>query len=143
MIEEKKVFLNTKLSQIETVKILVKELQPSLEYLTYNIKRYHVPVVMIIFHSLKDIAKELEQSKRLTDIAKTVKIGDSYFNFVFLPFTELVESYNFIKHVEYNKLSNTKNYYHHDMLPPEISNYFNFINSYLFAIAEKKETKQL
>lgn len=139
---EKKLFLNTNLSQVETVKILVEKLQPSLEYLTYNIKRYKVPVVMIVFHTQKDISQELEQSKRLTDIAMTIQIGESYFNFVFLPFTELVESYNFIRHVEYNKLSNTQNYYHHEMLPSEINNYFNFINSYLFIIAEKREKRE-
>lgn len=142
MNEEKKLFLSTNLSQIETVKILVEKLQPSLDYLTYNIKRYKVPVVMIVFHTQKDISKELEQSKRLTDIAITIQIGESYFNFVFLPFTELIESYNFIKHVEYKKLSNTENYYHHEMLPSEINNYFNFINSYLFIIAEKREKRE-
>lgn len=142
MNKEKRLFLNTNLSQVETVKILVEKLQPSLEYLTYNIKRYKVPVVMIVFHTQKDISQELEQSKRLTDIAITVKIGESYFNFAFLPFTDLIESYNFIKHVEYNKLASTENYYHHEMLPDEISNYFNFINSYLFIIDEKREKKE-
>lgn len=142
MNEEKRLFLNTNLSQVETVKILVEKLQPSLEYLTYNIKRYHVPVVMIVFHTQKDISQELKQSKRLTDIAITIQIGESYFNFVFLPFTELIESYNFIKHVEYNKLASTENYYHHEMLPSEINNHFNFINSYLFIIAEKREKRE-
>ena len=139
MIEEHKIFLNTNLSQVQTAKILAQKLETSLDYLIYNIKRYKVPVVMVMFYTQNDIGKELEANKRLTDILITVKVGDSYFNIVFLPFTELLESYNFIKHVEYDKLNNTKNYYHHDMLSEHTNDYFNFINSYLFAIAQKSE----
>lgn len=141
MIEEKRIFLDTRISQIEVANVLLEKLKDSLEYLTYNIKRYNVPVVMVMFYTCQDIGEKLEADKRLTDLLISVKIGKSYFNIVFLPFTELLESYNFIKHVEYDELNSTENFYHHELLPAEINNYFNFINGFLFTLEEKSKQK--
>ena len=87
MIEEKRIFLDTRISQIEVANVLLEKLKDSLEYLTYNIKRYNVPVVMVMFYTCQDIGEKLEADKRLTDLLISVKIGKSYFNIVFLPFT--------------------------------------------------------
>lgn len=134
----KKLFLNTGLTQIETAHLLVENLEPSIEYLTYNIRRYNTPVSLVLFYTQEDISEQIKDSIRLTDILKTVKIGDSYFSFVFLLFAEEEDSYTFIKHVEKTKLGNINSYFYFEQLEPTVYNYYNFINSYLFDI-EKKE----
>jgi len=76
-------FLNTNLTQVQTVKKLVEKLQSSIEELLYNVKRYNVPVSIVLFHTTKDISTDLDKHKRLTDILDVIKLGDSYFNFIF------------------------------------------------------------
>ena len=136
---EEKIYLNTGLHQIDTVKVLVEKIKPCVEYLTYNIRRYKVPVVLILFYSEEDISQSIKSTMRLTDVITVKKIANSYFNFVCLPFTETVESYEFIKHVEKKNLNNQEFFYHFEQLTPTIHNYYNFINSYLFSISERKE----
>jgi len=136
---KEKIYLNTGLHQTDTVKMLVEKIKPCLEYLTYNIRRYKTPVVLVLFYTEEDISQSIKDTMRLTDVLSVKKIGNSYFNFVCLPFTEIVEAYEFIKHVQKQNL-NTKNYfYHFEQLTPTIHNYYNFINSYLFNILERKE----
>ena len=139
MTEIKDLFMKTGKSQISTTNMLVERLKPSIEYLTYNIKRYNVPVTLVLFYSEEDILDKLDDSMRLTDVIDSIKIGDSYFNFVFLIFTDEEDSYAFVKHVEYNKLSNVDHFHYYEILPPEVYNYYNFINTYLFEIDEKKK----
>ena len=138
MQSSKKLFLSTGMSQIDTAKFIVKKLQHSVDYLTYNIKRYKVPVSLVLFYSEEDITALLTQYMRLTDALKVIKIGDSYFNFIFLPFTEVEESYSFIIKEEHHKLKKIEHLYYFDTLPPEVHNYYNLINSYLFKILEEK-----
>ena len=135
------VYLDTGLTQIETVKILVDKIKPSVEYLTYNIKRYKVPVALVLFYTTEDISESIEETMRLTDVLVTTKLGDAHFSFVLLPFTESIDSYSFIKHEIRRKLGNVENYYHFEELKPEVHNYFNFVNSYLFEIKERNTTK--
>ncbi|EDZ61184.1 hypothetical protein SMGD1_0356 [Sulfurimonas gotlandica GD1] len=137
--EDTKLFLNTGLSHIDVAKALVEDIQSSIEYLTYNIRRYKVPVTLVLFYSQEDISQSLEDSMRLTDVIHTIKLGDAYLSFVFLLFTEEVDCYSFVKHVEHTKLEDIKNFFYFEKLPHTVHNYYNFINSYLFEI-EKKET---
>ena len=139
MSNDENLFFKTGLSHIDVTKVLVEKLEPSIEYLTYNIRRYNIPVSLVLFCTREDISEEITQSMRLTDVLVPIKIGDSHFSFVFLPFTDEIDSYTFIKHVEKNKLSNIRSYFYFKHLPPTVHNYFNFLNSYLFEI-EKKET---
>ena len=141
MQEKKELFLNTGMSQIETTKLLVKELESSIEYLTYNIERYKTPIVMVLIYTNKDVSDTLNKHMRLTDALKVIKINQDYFNFVFLQFTELKDSYSFILNEEHYKLSDLEHYYHFEALPPKVYNYYNLINSYLFKIIEEKEEK--
>lgn len=134
-----KLYLNTGMSQIDTTKLLLKELDHSVEYITYNIKRYHVPVTLILIYSEEDISKSLKKHMRLTDALKVIKIGHSYFNFIFLPFTEVEDSYSFLKNEEHHELSKVEHYCYFDSLPAEVHNCYNFINSYLFKILEEKD----
>ena len=143
MLENHALFLSTKLSQIEVTNILTEKLQPSIEYLTYNVKRYSVPVTLVLFYTTQDVSQLLKESTRLTDVINTIHIGDSYFNFVFLPFTDEVDSYTFIKHVESSRLINIKHTYYYEKLPPVVYNHFNFINNYLFEISSKHEAPLL
>ncbi|WP_372999272.1 hypothetical protein [Sulfurimonas sp.] len=143
MTEKKDLFMQTGKSQISTTNMLIEKLKPSIEYLTYNIKRYNVPITLVLFYSEEDISDKLHDSVRLTDVIDSIKIGDSYFNFVFLIFTDEEDSYAFVKHVEYNKLSNIDHFYYYETLQPEIYNYYNFINTYLFEIDEKKKNNDL
>ncbi len=140
MSNEKNTFLGTGLSQIETARILSDKMKPALDYITYNVERYKTPVSLVLFYTEKDISKSIKENKRLTDALLYFKIGNSYFNFVILPFTEEIDSYNFIKHEEYKDLNFIEHYYYFEILEPKIYNYFNFINSFLFKILEKKET---
>ncbi|MDA3908451.1 MAG: hypothetical protein PF437_05140 [Sulfurimonas sp.] len=137
--ENIKLFLKTGMSHIEVAQTLVEKLQPSIEYLTYNLRRYKVPVSLVLFYTQEDISQKITDTMRLTDILTSIKIGDSYFNFVFLPFTDEIDSYTFVKHVEKTLLKNIDSFFHFERLDPTIHNYFNFINSYLFEI-EKEET---
>ncbi|MCD4667006.1 MAG: hypothetical protein K8R44_00125 [Sulfurimonas sp.] len=138
---KEKIYLNTNLHQIDVVKVLVEEVEPCVEYLTYNIRRYKVPVVLVLFYSEEDISQSIKETMRLTDVITVKKIANSYFNFIYLPFTETVEAYEFIKHVEKKNLNNPDFIYHFEQLAPTVHNYYNFINSYLFNILERKELK--
>ena len=142
MKEKIDLYLNTGLSQIETTKFLLEEMKPSIDYLTYNIERYKTPIVMLLIYTDQDISEALKRHMRLTDALKVVKVNRAYFNFVFLPFTELKDSYSFILKEEHYALADVTHYYYYDALPPHVYNYFNFINSYLFKIIEEKEEKE-
>ncbi|PHQ64672.1 MAG: hypothetical protein COB99_08435 [Sulfurimonas sp.] len=132
-------FLNTGLSHINVAKALVEELKPPIEYLTYNIRRYKVPICLILFYTQADVSTQIKETMRLTDTLKTIKLGNSYFNFVFLLFTEEEDAYSFIKHAEKTTLKNVRNFLYFEKLPPTVHNSYNFINSYLFEI-EKQES---
>lgn len=121
---------------------MVDAIKDSVEYLTYSIRRYKVPVSQVLIYTEVDISELIEKTKRLTDVCINVKIGDSYFHFILLPFTDTTQSYSFIKNLERKVLTKIQTYYHCEMLEPEIHNYFNFVNSFLFQIlARKKEEK--
>lgn len=139
----KRLFLKTGLSQIDVAKTIVEKLEPSIEYLTYNIRRYNAPVTLVMFYSEEDISDKLKSNVRLTDVIISIKIGDSYFNSVFLIFTEEEDAYAFVKNVEYSKLGNIDNFYYYETLQPKVYNYYNFINTYLFEIDEKKKNNDL
>lgn len=139
MQDSKELYLNTGLSQIDTTKALVKELNHAVEYVTYNIKRYNVPVALVLIYSEDDISQVLKKYMRLTDALRVIKIGDSYFNFIFLPFTEVEESYSFLKNEEHHELSKVEHFSYFDALPTEVYNCYNLINSYLFKILEEKD----
>lgn len=143
MYKKKTFFLETGLSQIEVTNQLVEKLTSPIDYLAYNVKRYRVPVTLVLFYTEEDISHKLQDSTRLTDVINSVKVGDSYFNFVFLPFTDEVDSYTFIKHVESAKLMNIKHSYYYEKLPSEVHNHFNFLNNFLFEISEKNEVPLL
>ena len=49
MLGNKNFFLKTGLSQIDTTKKLIEDLQKPIEELLYNIKRYKVPVSLVLF----------------------------------------------------------------------------------------------
>lgn len=138
-----RLFLKTGLSQIDVAKTIVEKLEPSIEYLTYNIRRYNAPVTLVMFYSEEDISDKLKSNVRLTDVIISIKIGDSYFNSVFLIFTEEEDAYAFVKNVEYSKLGNVDNFYYYETLQPKVYNYYNFINTYLFEIDEKKKNNDL
>jgi hypothetical protein len=133
------IFLNTGLTQIQTAQLLVENLESHIQHLTYNIRRYHIPVSLVLFYTREDISQQINESIRLTDISKSIKIGDSYFNFVFLLFAEKTDSYTFVKHIEKTKLHNINSFFHFEQLEPTVYNCYNFLNSFLFEI-EKKET---
>ncbi len=136
-------YLQTHLSQIETNILLVKKLEPTIKDLTYNTKRYNEPVCLVLFYAEEDISNAIKKCMRQTDILHAIKIGDSYFHFVFLLFSTQEQSYTFVKHVEHEKLQNTPHYYYYEQLKAtDYTNEFNFINSYLFNIKEQKEQHQ-
>ena len=133
-------YLATGLSQIQTNKLLLKELEPNIEELVYNTKRYNEAVCLVLFYTEEDISAIIQECIRKTDIPKIIHIGDAYFNFIFLPFSSETEGYTFIKHVEYKKLHNIEHYYYYEKIrETDFSNEFNFINTFLFSIKEQKE----
>lgn len=142
MQEKTKLYLDAGMTQIETTKLLVKELESSIEYLAHIVDRYKAPVMMLLIYTDEDISDSLNSHMRLTDALKTVKINQAYFNFVFLPFTGLEDSHSFILNEEHYMLGKVKHYCYYDVLPPKVYNYYNLINSYLFKIIEAKEEKE-
>lgn len=141
MEEEIELYLETGISQIETTKLLIEGIESSVEYLTYNVNRYDTPVTMLLIYTSEDISASLNRHMRLTDALKVVKINQAYFNFAFLPFTDLKDGHSFLLHEERYKLGKVKHYSYYEVLPPKVYNYFNLINSYLFKITEDKEEK--
>jgi len=141
MLTNEKTFLKTGLAQLEVDRILIEKLKPSIEYLTYNIRRYDVPVTLVLFYTEMDISESLSKSMRLTDVETTIQIGDSYFNFVFLPFTDGVDSYTFIKKVENSDLTNIKNFFYFEILEPTIYCYNTLINRFLDEIIEDQKNQ--
>ncbi|QOY55511.1 hypothetical protein HUE87_04560 [Candidatus Sulfurimonas marisnigri] len=132
-------FLKTGLSQISTTNILISQLKSPLELFTYNIKRYKVPVTLVLFYTEEDISLEIKKNIRISDGLKVIKVGDSYFNFIFLPFTDIENSYSFVKDIEYDILNNIEYSFYLDELEHEIDRCYNFINSFLFKILERKK----
>ncbi|QOY51206.1 hypothetical protein [Candidatus Sulfurimonas baltica] len=132
-------FLKTGLSQISTTNILIGQLKTPIEFFTYNIKRYKVPVTLVLFYTEQDISLEIKKNIRLSDGLKVIKIGESYFNFIFLPFTEIKDSYSFIKDIEHDILNNIEYLFYLEELEHEINRCYNFINSFLFKILERKK----
>lgn len=143
MSKNKKLFLQTELSQIEVTNLLVDKLTSSIDYLAYNVNRYHLPVTLVLLYTEEEIEDKLKESSRLTDVIESIKIGNSYFNFVFLPFTDEVDSYTFIKHVESTKLLNIYHLYYYEKLPKKVHSHFNFLNNYLFEILEQTKAHTL
>lgn len=136
MTSSNNIFLKTGLRQIEVDKILIEKLKLSIEYLTYNIRRYKVPVTLVLFYTEVDVSATLKKSMRLTDIETTIKIGESYFNFVFLPFTDSIDSYTFIKKIENTNLNNIKNFFHFEILEPTVYCHNTLINKFLNGIID-------
>lgn len=136
MDSSKKLFLQTEHTHIECTEIILEELRESLEYLIYNVKRYKIPVTLVMFYSQEDITKLIQDSKRLTDVLVTIKIGEAYFTFIYLLFTDLSDSDSFVKHVEYHKLRNIEYEFSYEQLKINESQLYNFINGYLFRIGK-------
>ncbi len=136
---ETKPFLKTELSQIQTTHILVEELKSTMDHFSYITKRYHVPVTLVLIYTQEEISQQLCESLRVSDVVESIHINGSYFNFIFLPFTDEVNSYTFLKHFEKDKLKNIKSFVYFKELEHNITSEYNFINSFLFEI-EKKET---
>jgi len=132
-------YLKTGLSQRDTAELLVEKLDDSIESLTYNIKRYKVPATLILIYTEENISKYLKTYMRLTDALRVIQIGDSYFNFIFLPFTKVQEGYSFIIKEKHHELRKVKHLYYFDALPPEVHSCYNLINTYLYKILEEKE----
>lgn len=139
MYVKEELFLKTKLSQLDVTKILINNLKKTIEYFTYNIRRYKVPVCLVLIYTEEDISQKIKESIRLTDVFIPVKIGESYFNFMFLPFTDEKDSYACVKNIQYTHLINTKSFFYHEQLGSSIINYNNLINTFLYEI-KKEET---
>ncbi len=137
MTEINKYFLKTGMSQKTAAESLLEKLTPMLDECVYNVKRYHTPISLILFHTENDISDLIMEHKRLTDVKKIIQIEGSYFNFIFLPFTNLEDSYTLIGHIEYNVPTKVKVLSSAAEIESEIHSYYNFINSYLVDIAEK------
>lgn len=138
MTEINNYFLKTGISQKATAESLLEKLKPMLDESVYNVKRYRTPISLILLYTESDISDLIIEHKRLTDVKKSVQIGDSYFNFVFLPFTDLEDSYKLIGHIEYNVPTKGKVLSSAAAIESEIHSYYNFINSYLVEIAQKE-----
>jgi hypothetical protein len=132
-----KLFLNTQRTHIECTEILLSELHETMLYLSYNVKRYNVPVTLVMFYSQENIEDLIIDSKRLSDVLKVIKIGEAYFSFVYLLFTDLKGCDTFVEHMEFYKLSNIEYRFAYDQLEAEEEHFYNFINSYLFKIEEE------
>ena len=143
MIEINKDFLQTGMSQKVITEILVEKLAPMLDECAYNVKRYNVPMSLVLFYANSGISELITEHKRLTDIENSVQIDGSYFTFVFLPFTDVQDSFSFINHVEYHVSTKSKILSATSAIEAETTNYYNFINSYLTDISAQNEGEVL
>jgi len=136
-------FLKTNLTQLETAKILVEKLQSSIKELLYNVKRYNVPVSIVLFHTTTDVSEQLDKHKRLTDVLDVIKIGNSYFNVIFLPFTTVEDAHSFVNYIELKLIDGVKSHCVVNELKKEQKNCLNFINSFLFGLTQSEEPDSL
>ena len=132
-------YLQSNLSQTECTKLVVDDLHELTELFLYHMRRYKVPVTLLLIVSDEDISQKLNQHKRLTDIAKYIKLPCGYFNFMYLPFTDTEDTHSYVKLLTNDFLVNIKHFIYFDELENENHNTFNFINNYLFQIAEQAE----
>jgi hypothetical protein len=130
-------YLQSNLSQTECTKLIIDDLHELTELFLYHMRRYKVPVTLLLIYSEEDLSAQLNQHKRLTDIAKYIKLPCGYFNFIFLPFTDTEDTHSYVKLLVNDFLLNTKHFIYFDELKNENHNTFNFINTYLFNIAEQ------
>lgn len=134
-------FLQSGKSQSECTKLIIKELEPVIEHFLYQIHRYKVPITLALIYTKSDIKEELASRKRLSDIERHIKLPCGYFNFIFLPFTDSLGAHGFCKSLEKDFLNSHLHYFHYEELEHENHNTYNFINSYLFSIAEQVKCK--
>jgi hypothetical protein len=132
-------YLQSNLSQAECTQLIVDDIQDPIELFIYHMRRYKVPVTLLLIFSYDDISEKLNKHKRLTDIAKFIKLPCGYFNFIFLPFTDTEDTHSYIKLLVHDFLLNTKHFIYFDALENENHNTFNFLNNYLFNISEQIE----
>lgn len=132
-------YLQSNLSQSECTKLIVKELHELAELFLYHMRRYEVPVTLLLIYSDEDLSGKLNKHKRLTDIAKYLKLPCGNFYFIFLPFTNTEDTHSYVKLLVNDFLLNSKHFIYFDELKNENHNTFNFINNYLFNIAEQIE----
>ncbi|MBD3823948.1 MAG: hypothetical protein IE916_05500 [Epsilonproteobacteria bacterium] len=137
-----KSFMKTGMTHIETTQILVDKLQSVTQNLLYNLQRYHVPTTLVLIYTEEDISRLIEENKRLSDINVCIPIGSSYFNFIYLTFTEEEGGYAFIKALERKILTNVDHLLYFDGLVHENHNCYNFINSFLFNIEKQQACKE-
>lgn len=129
-------FLNSDKTQAECTKSIIEELNPYIEHFLYHISRYDVPITLVLIYTKADIEKYIIKNKRLSDIEKSIKLDCGYFNFIFLPFTDNEHTHGFVKTLEKDFLNNYMHHIHYEELKHENHNTYNFINSYLYAIAD-------
>ncbi|MDY0117223.1 MAG: hypothetical protein RBR59_06590 [Sulfurimonadaceae bacterium] len=134
-------YLNSGKSQSECTKFIIEELELIVDHFLYHIRRYHVPITLALIYTKVDIKDELITHKRLSDIESCIKLPCGYFNFIFLPFTDSIGTHSFLKSLEKDFLNKHLHYSHYEELQHENHNTYNFINSYLFSIAEQVTCK--
>lgn len=137
MANKNKYFLKTGMTLRDTSQLLIKKLKPMLDECMYNVNRYNAPISLILLYTEDDIKDVILEYKRLTDGLNTIKIEGSYFNFIFLPFTDLEDSFSLINHLEYNIKTQIKIFSSAAKIESKIHSYNNFINSYLHEISEQ------
>ena len=139
MVPKEKLFLETSHTQAEVTRILTEKTSYAMEYFTYNVRRYKVPVTLVLVYTRHNVTEMLKKQIRLSDVVIDIKLGDAHFFFIFLPFTDEDGSYSFIKHLEHTRLANLEHFYYFEKLPGDVHNTFNYINSFLFQISDKIE----
>ncbi|GEM_PF-2747778 len=139
MTEVNEHFLKTKMTQKATAELLAEKLRSFLNECTYNVKRYEVPISLVLLYCESDISDIITAQIRLTDVKNIIKINDSYFNFIFLPFTDVRHSFSLINHIEYKVAKGVKVFSSTSNIEGEIFSYYSFINTYLDEIDAKNK----
>ena len=127
-------YLDTDATQIDTNKILSKGIELQFPFL----KNISGPKALVLFYTKEDITMNLGSDIRKEDLYKTFKIGRGFFSLVVLSNAAAEDAHAFVRSVVHYRLANIKTIFHFDDLPSSPHNLFNYVNSFLIEIKEKK-----
>jgi len=133
MMEKKNFYMHTQRTQIEVNKKILEVLNALVEFAP----RAKQNGSLIIVYRLQDILGLVEDFTKTGESAVAINIGDAFFTLIFLK-NDSAAAHDFMKNFQHYWLQDISSVYHFDDLPESKHHLYNFINSFLFEINEKR-----
>ena len=124
--------MHTDLQQTEVNKQLLSAL--------YNIAFHNKQIKrgsLVVLYTREDISIPLKEYAKVEDEVAVFDAGSAFFSLIYINKASSF-AHDFIKDFHHYCISNIKSVYHFDDLPESQHHLFNYINSFLFEIEDKK-----